>query len=141
MFAITGWDEGSYCWDTYEGKIKAEYGNNFTAGETLYLKLDGGWINVVSDENFGSFICQFYGYSGDTGLLPLELVDSENHIYKVTVPEGIRSSVRFAPVASNGSLMDISDYIHCDYSSSINCVVITGDFTWASQGYWSSYSE
>ena len=135
LFVITSWS--TYFWDEY---LTNETAGEFQEGEKLYLQLNGDWASAVS---ISSFVCQFYGYSGDTDFLVLECVDGVNNIYKVTIPAGRHHAIRFARVnpLNKYDVWNVSEYIYCDNDGKTNLIVLASGWS-GMNGYWNgSFNE
>ena len=134
MFVITSWE--SYLWDEY---LTVDNAAEFVEGDTLYLQLNGDWGSAVSASGFA---IQFEGLNGSSDIMALEVVDSTNGIYKITVPASGFIRVRFAQVNPSNvyEIWNVSDYIYCDHDSNTNLIKLQSG--WASmKGNWSTYSE
>ena len=134
MFVITSWD--SYLWDEF---LTVDNAAEFVEGDTLYLQLNGDWSSAASGSGFAA---QFEGLNGSSDILALELVDSTNSIYKITVPTSGYIRVRFAQVNPSNvyEIWNVSDYTHCDHDTNTNLIVLQNGWN-SMKGNWSNYSE
>ena len=134
MFVITSWE--SYLWDEY---LTVDTAAEFVEGDTLYLQLNGDWSSAMSGSGFAA---QFEGLSGSSDIIALELVDSTNGIYKITVPVSGYIRVRFAQVnpSNVNEIWNVSDYTYCDHDASTNLIKLQSGWN-TMKGNWSKYSE
>ena len=126
----------SYLWDEY---LTVDNAAEFVEGDALYLQLNGDWGSAVA---VAGFAIQFEGDNGSSDIIALEVVDSANGIYKVTVPASGYIRARFAQVNPENvyEIWNVSDYIYCDHDSNTNLIKLQSGWN-SMKGNWSTYSE